>query len=226
MSTLALAKYHELLKWLKAKGRLVVAYSGGIDSSLLAFAAREALGDNAHVVSFVTPLSSAEDIRVAKTVSDECGLDAQFIKLDPLQIKEVSLNQESRCYFCKKMLMGQLKERYKGTLVVDGSNADDSADERPGMKALHELHVLSPLRELGITKPMIREIASELGLPNASRCASPCLATRLPKDTLITQDALKRVEKAEARIGQIYLGDFRVRLSAEGSLHFELKDAE
>jgi len=166
---------------------LTIAYSGGVDSSVVASVATDVLGaDRVTAVFFDTPLVDCGDRLCAKQVARERGFTCEVIAFDPLIIEAVRYNRADRCYYCKNALFSLLIENYPKSFVCDGTNADDDPARRPGMRALSELGILSPLRECGLTKEDVRACARELGLLNAERASKPCKAVSIPHDTLLT----------------------------------------
>lgn len=214
----------KLFDTLSKAERCVVAYSGGVDSTLIAFAARKVLGESAQVISFVTPLIDPTEVLAARTLSDVLGLDARFLNLDPRISEKVFNNELTRCYVCKHLLFSSLIETAgEGVVVFDGTNFDDLFEDRPGLVALQELGVRSPLAECKIDKLTVRLLARELGLPNAEKPAAPCLATRFEQDTKLEDSALAKVANAEERIRALGFTDFRVRVS---DLHARVEIAD
>ncbi len=198
-------KFSDLLNLLKNLESVIVAFSGGVDSSVVAYAAHLCLKDRSIAVTIENFLIPKNEIRNAKKIAKEIGIKHLIVKneIDENILK----NPFNRCYFCKKAGIKILKEiakKYKIKAIVDGTNADDLKDrERYGIKALREEGIISPLAEVGLTKDEIREIAKEIRLPNAERPSTPCLATRIPYNELITEERIKRIEKAENFINKI-----------------------
>ena len=192
-------KYNLLLSKLKEMGKVAVAFSGGVDSSFLLAAAKVAVGDNAvgiTVDSLALPRYELEDaVNVANLV------DVKHVILKSYEIEdEIAENPVNRCYFCKKVEYGGIKEEATKLgieYVIDGSNADDMKDYRPGMKARDEVHVSSPLLEAGITKEEIREFSKALGLPTWDKPAYACLFSRIPYGQKIKPEDLVKIEKGE-----------------------------
>jgi uncharacterized protein len=211
-------KYSSLLKNIQAYGRILVAFSGGVDSSLFAYAAKEALGANALAVTFNSPLIAVADNSFAAELAVQMGLNWRCIFIDSLQIPEIAQNCHERCYYCKKCFWQNLKGiAYEEgiSVIADGSNAEDLADHRPGNRASQEAGVVQPLAEAGFIKTEIRELAARLGLPSAYRPAKPCLATRFPYDTPLTKEALLCVEKGEDFLNECGFNDFRLRVHGD-----------
>lgn len=193
-------------------GPCVVAYSGGVDSTVVAYVARKMHGSNVRIVSFITPLLSPFEVEDARKLSDVLNLDVEFIELDPRTSEKVFHNDPTRCYLCKHLLFSQLRtvteEKFP---LVDGTNSNDLSDSRPGLRALEELGVRSPLAECEIDKQAVRTLARELGLPNANKPSAPCLATRFEVDTTLTDEVLRRASDAEEVVRKVGFEDFRVR---------------
>ncbi|MCL2491999.1 MAG: asparagine synthase-related protein [Coriobacteriia bacterium] len=163
---------------------VVVALSGGVDSSVVGAVARRVLGPaRVTAVFFDMPIMVEDDRLFAEQIAEVAKLDLEIITFDPLIIDAVRYNRTDRCYQCKNALFSILQENYAGAFICDGTNIDDDPQRRPGMKALTELGIHSPLRDCNISKEQVRLIARGLGLPNADRESSACLATQYPADT-------------------------------------------
>lgn len=191
-----------------------LAFSGGADSALLVWAAAK-YGENWRAYYVRTAFQPAFELEDARRVAKLCGLPLTVLDLDVLQNGTVAANPADRCYHCKRAIFSAILDRAKAdgyTLVVDGSNASDDASDRPGMRALRELEVRSPLRECGLTKADVRRLSREAGLPTWDKPAYACLATRVPTGTALTVDLLGRVEAAEDALRDLGFRDFRVRL--------------
>lgn len=184
-----------LLKKLIAKIKpfksVKVAYSGGVDSSVVAFAAQEALGNNSLAVTINSEFMSGRNLLAACECAKQAKLIHTVIDHTLISDDNICSNDSKRCYFCKKNIYSIID----GT-IIDGSNADDPAD-RPGFIAANEAGTISPLRDIGASKDDIRMLATHLGLYNADKPADSCLATRIPTGTAITRDLLEKVETAE-----------------------------
>ncbi len=176
-----------------------LAFSGGVDSALLlALCVKEKVPVTA--VTFQTVLHPKCDLENAKAVATKLGADHLILEMDEFSVPEILSNPPDRCYYCKKFLFERLTELAKQLgrgIVMDGTNADDLKEYRPGLRALRELAVLSPLAECGISKAQVRQMAAELGLETASRPSAPCLATRLPYGTKISKELLQKIESGE-----------------------------
>lgn len=197
-----------------------VAFSGGVDSAwLLHEAARWAKKSRAYFVR--TPFQPGFELEDAQDTANLLGAELTVIDFDVLTIPAVAANPTDRCYHCKTALFTRLLEAAGADgfpLVLDGSNASDDASDRPGMRALRELGVRSPLRECGVTKAEIRRLARQAGLPVWDKPSYACLATRVPAGTAITRRDLARVERGEALLMGRGFSDFRLRLRGEGAL--------
>ncbi len=193
-------KYDRLRSLLAGLNSVLVAFSGGVDSTLLLRVARDTLGDRALAVTAVSPLFPASDQREADELAERMGAPRILIPFRELLIPGFSANPPDRCYLCKRELFRLFLEK-AGELglahVADGSNLDDLDDYRPGLRALQELGILSPLRECGLTKVEIRSLSRQLGLPSWDKPARPCLATRFPYGVEITAERLAMVERCE-----------------------------
>ena len=196
-----------------------VAFSGGVDSAaLLALAARHARRTKAYFVR--TPFQPAFELQDAEDTARRLGAELQVIDYDILAVPAVAGNPPDRCYHCKRSLFTALLAAAKADgfpVVLDGSNASDDAGDRPGMRALRELEVRSPLRECGITKDMVRSLSRKAGLFTWEKPAYACLATRVPTGTKITREDLQRAEQAEMALMALGFRDFRVGLSGGGA---------
>lgn len=194
--------------------KAALGFSGGVDSSYLLWAAVNAGADIApyYIQTAFQPAFELED---AKRLCAQIGVKLNVIQLDALADPRVAANPANRCYYCKVGLFGALRARAKADgydLLLDGTNASDDAGDRPGMKALREMEVRSPLRECGLTKAMIRQESRKAGLFTWDKPAYACLATRVPTGRTITPELLRRVEGAETALFALGFTNFRVRL--------------
>jgi pyridinium-3,5-biscarboxylic acid mononucleotide sulfurtransferase len=213
-------KREQLEEIVKSCGRLALAFSGGVDSSYLLFEAIRVLGpSNVLAVTIRSVLHPETETSGATLVAGQLGADQLLLPLDLRAVAQVANNEADRCYFCKKALFKTLINeagKHDFTLVAEGTNADDQFSHRPGLRALKELGVRSPLREAGLGKNEIRQLAREAALPNWNKPAAPCLATRFPVGTKITEQALKKAADAEAALREIQVeGDLRVRIHGD-----------
>ncbi len=194
--------------------RAAVAFSGGVDSAFLLWAARH-YGCDVGAYYVKTPFQPAFELSDARRLTEELGIPLHVVEVDVLAVPEAAANGPERCYYCKKALFSALWSAVKEdghTLLLDGTNASDDAGDRPGMKALRELEVRSPLRECGLTKAEVRRLSREVGLFTWDKPAYACLATRVPTGTPITAEDLQRVERGENALFRLGFRDFRLRL--------------
>lgn len=208
-----------LQKFFAEHPRAALGFSGGVDSSYLLWAAVNAGADIApyYIQTAFQPAFELED---AQRLCAQIGVKLNVIRLDALADPRVAANPANRCYYCKVGLFGALRARAKADgydLLLDGTNASDDAGDRPGMKALREMEVRSPLRECGLTKAMIRQESRKAGLFTWDKPAYACLATRVPTGRTITSELLRRVEGAETALFALGFTDFRVRLYDEAA---------
>lgn len=201
-----------------AKKDICLAFSGGVDSSLLLKAASDAAGKTGkkvYAVTFDSRLHPSCDLEIAARVAKELGGIHQVVRVNELDQEEIRFNPVNRCYLCKKKLFQSLKD-FAGEMnipyIMDGTNEDDLHVYRPGIKALQELEIISPLAELHIKKAQVKELAAGYGISVASRPSAPCMATRLPYYTEIDYDILERIGKGEEYLSSLVKGNVRLRL--------------
>ena len=221
-------KLDDLKKLVRQMGKVIVAYSGGTDSTLLLKVAHDELGEDAIAVTAVSPSTPRDELDSAISMAEEIGAQHLLIDSDELDNPDYVANSPQRCYHCKHLRFGKLLEmaRDKGFAhVVDGNNLDDLGDHRPGMRAARELGVRSPLKEAGLTKADIRALSRKLGLPTWNKPSGACLASRLPYGTPITSARLKQIEDAERFIRSLGISQLRVRLHGDvARIEAEAKD--
>lgn len=194
--------------------RFALAFSGGADSSYLLCAARE-YGCDVHAYFIRSQFQPEFELDDARRLAQSLDIPLTVEVFDILAVPEVAANPPDRCYYCKRALFSRLWELARADgfdTLCDGSNASDDSGDRPGMRAIGELGVLSPLRVCGITKPELRERSRKLGLFTHDKPAYACLATRIPAGTKITAEQLIKIERGEAALFSLGFTDFRVRL--------------
>ena len=207
-------KYGDLKKYLQGFDSLAVAFSGGVDSTFLLAAAKEALGEKVIAVTLLSGFVPENVVQEATLFATALGVRHEFIQVDELSIPGVASNPPDRCYLCKKALFTKIKvlaEKMDIQQVVDGSNLDDEGDYRPGMQALAELGIKSPLRIAQLTKEEIRSLSQMLNLPTWNKPSFACLASRIPYGEAITKEKLAMIEKAELFLMAQGLKQMRVR---------------
>lgn len=210
----ALAKYEVMLNRIRGYGSAVVAFSGGVDSSLVLFVARAALGDRAVAATGLSQTYAAEEMAEAKAVAAEIGAEHLMVSTMELTDPRYADNTHQRCFFCKSELYTRLRAvaQERGfAMVLDGANADDLADFRPGHRAALELEVQSPLQEAGLTKQEVRELAAHFSLRTWDKPAAACLSSRFSYGDPITVEKLTRVAAAETALKGLGYRGFRVR---------------
>ena len=194
--------------------KAAVAFSGGTDSAFLLWAAKEC-GCEVRAYYVKTAFQPQFELEDARRLASELAVPMTVVEADILSVPEAAANGPQRCYHCKTALFSRLRQtaREDGyTVLLDGTNASDDAGDRPGMRALRELEVRSPLRECGLTKDEVRRRSREAGLFTWDKPAYACLATRIPTGTPITKEDLEKVERAEGALHALGFRDFRVRL--------------
>jgi len=204
---------------LEAAGRLLVAFSGGVDSSYLAYVAHRSLGGDALAVTADSASLPRSHRAMAERFAEEFGIPHRFVSTLEMDKEEYRVNQPDRCYHCKAELfdvLGRLRDRLGFAAVAYGVNTDDMRDFRPGQRAAGERGVLSPFLDAGLSKEEIRVLSRAAGLPTAELPASACLSSRLPYGTRVTPERLRQVDEGEERLRA--LGFHQVRLRHHGPL--------
>jgi uncharacterized protein len=198
---------------LASLGSVIVAYSGGVDSAYLAYVAHDTLGDRAVAVTADSPSYPERHRQIAIRIAREFGLRHEIIHTSELDRPEYRSNPENRCYYCKHELYTHLSRLAadRNAVVVDGNNADDRGDYRPGRQAAREFGVKSPLDDVNLTKAEIRELSRRAGLPTWDEPASACLSSRIPYHHDVTDEKLRTIERAEEALRDLGFRVFRVR---------------
>ena len=202
-----------LSQFWKEHPKAAIAFSGGVDSAYLLYSATQS---SAKVKAYYakTAFQPAFELEDAKKLANQLGAEMEILSIDVLSVPHVAENPKNRCYYCKTAIFSAISAAAKADgfdLLLDGTNASDEASDRPGMQALKELSVRSPLRECGLTKKEIRRLSKEAGLFTYDKPAYACLATRIPTGDTITPEKLSRTEEAEGYLHSLGLRDFRVR---------------
>jgi uncharacterized protein len=207
------AKEQALCETLTSLGSVIIAYSGGVDSAYLALIASRALGDRALAVTADSPSYPERHRQMAASIAKQFGLRHEIIRTSELERPEYRANPANRCYYCKHELYTHLSRMAadRRAIVVDGNNADDRGDYRPGRQAAREFGVRSPLDEVDLTKDEIRGLSKRAGLPTWDEPASACLSSRIPYHTEVTDAKLRMIERAEQSLRDLGFRVCRVR---------------
>lgn len=204
----------ELEKFFNDNKNVAIGFSGGVDSSYLLYVGKK-LGANISPYFVKSDFQPQFELDDAKRLCEELDIDLKIINLDVLDNEIVTDNPQNRCYYCKQEIFGRLKKEALAdgyNVLVDGTNASDDVEDRPGMKALSELDVRSPLREAGLTKKEIRKLSKDAGLFTWNKPSYACLATRVPTDEKITKEILEKIEKSEGELFDLGFTNFRIRV--------------
>lgn len=210
-------KYNQLLENIRTLGTAAVAFSGGVDSTFLAYVAKEALGDKALAITVDSPYIPRWEIEEAKELAEKIGIRHEIVEVDRVD-ESIIDNPADRCYLCKKIVFKTILELANSLgfeYVMDGSNFDDTKDYRPGMVALKELEIKSPLLATGWTKAEIRQTSKMVGLDTHDKPAYACLLTRIPYNTRILEADLRKIEQSEVYMMSIGFRAVRVRCHSD-----------
>jgi len=223
-----LEKEHNLRNMMREMRSVLVAYSGGVDSAYLALVATQELGENAVCILGLSPSVSRVQRTEAAEIAKQFEFSFETIETNEIENPEYAANPSNRCYFCKSELYTKLSgiaDERGISYVVDGTNADDVGDYRPGRAAAGEHDVRSPLVEFGMTKSEIRELSKLHGLPSWDKPASPCLSSRIAYGVPVTIERLSKVERGEEVLRQLGFEEFRVRVHGD-IVRLEIAPAE
>lgn len=218
MDKALLDKYDRLKDYLASFGSVAVAFSSGVDSTFLLYAAKEALGDHAIAVTASSCSFPERELKEAKEYCSRMGIRHFVIKSEELEIEGFSHNPKNRCYLCKHELfekIGALAKEQGINEIAEGSNLDDNGDYRPGLQAVAELGVKSPLRHIGFTKQEIRELSQYLNIHTWNKQSFACLSSRFPYGDLINEKKLKMVDRAEQLLLDMGFHQLRVRIHGD-----------
>ncbi|MDZ7838680.1 MAG: ATP-dependent sacrificial sulfur transferase LarE [Actinomycetota bacterium] len=207
-------KIEKLKKYIHNLKSAVVAFSGGVDSSLLAKIAYDALGDSAVAATAVSELVPRQEVDQSRKIAQEIGIKQYLLTLNLLEVENIRDNPRNRCYWCKQNIfsnIGSLQQQLRFNHIIEGSNVDDLNSYRPGIRALEEMKVLSPLARLGFTKEEVRQCAGLLGLSNYNLPSAACLASRIPYGQKLDARHLNQIALAEQYIKKLGFEVVRVR---------------
>ncbi len=221
-----LEKYEILKDYFSNLGSVAIAFSSGVDSTFLLYAAHEALGDKAIAVTASSCSFPKRELTEAKDYCKALGVRHFIVESEELEIEGFAQNPPNRCYLCKRELFEKffsLAKEQGIEYVAEGSNLDDNGDYRPGLQAVEELGAKSPLREVGFTKQEIRELSKHFGLPTADKQSFACLSSRFPYGETINKKKLEMVDKGEQLLLDLGFNQFRVRIHGDNVARIELQ---
>ncbi|MDI6888856.1 MAG: ATP-dependent sacrificial sulfur transferase LarE [Methanocellales archaeon] len=204
-------KMDEIREAIAQKGAVLIAFSGGVDSSVVASLAYDALAEKASAITIDSGLLPPRELEDAKNIATRIGIPHRIIGLDVLNDPKFVENPLDRCYHCKKRMLSGLRKIADAGIIMDGTNASDLGEDRPGHRALKEFDVFTPLLDFGVSKSEVREMAARLNLPNANKPSMSCLATRIPYGQRITKGKLHQIREAEQFLQSKGITDLRVR---------------
>ena len=222
-------KINRLVDFMKSMQHCVVAYSGGVDSAVVAKIAALVLGERAKAVMAVSPSVATGEVESAKTLAEEIGIDFHLIHTSEMEDPRYLKNDERRCYYCKQGLYLALKEfvrEFPHTTIANGTNTDDLGDYRPGLEAARELRVVSPLVEAGLNKQNVRQLAKQWNLSVWDKPATPCLSSRIAYGESVTPERLRMVDQAEPYLRSLGFRELRVRYHAGDLARIEIPQGE
>jgi uncharacterized protein len=208
------SKLDKLKELVRSYGSCLVAYSGGVDSVLLAYVAHQTLGDKALAVLADSPSLPRRELEEAVAIAKQFSIPLRIIKTDEFENPQYAANPDNRCYFCKHELfshLAPLARQENFAVIAYGENASDIGDFRPGAQAAGEFKVCAPLKEAGLTKGEIRGLSAQLGLPTADKPQMACLSSRVPHGEAVTPEKLAMIERAENLLRDLGFHDLRVR---------------
>lgn len=210
-----LSKYEQLIEYIRSLGSAAVAFSSGVDSTFLLYAAKEALGDKVIAITASSCSFPERELHEASAFCEEHGIQQLVVRSEELKIEGFSHNPKNRCYLCKRELFEKFRviaDERGINEILEGSNLDDNGDYRPGLQAVAELDIKSPLRSIGFSKEQIRILSRYLGLPTWDKQSFACLSSRFPYGEEITEEKLRMVDRAEQLLLDLGFHQLRVRI--------------